>query len=86
MSNANLPKEKIIPDHTVDARELPSPLPLLRLKKQLAAMKSEAIVRIDCTDPCALDDIESWCFRMNHSFLGEKAGEECSSYYIQKNS
>lgn len=84
MSNANPLKEKIIPDNTVDARELHSPLPLLRLKKELAAMKIEAIVRIDCTDSGSLEDIESWCLRMNHSFLGEKKDENICSYYIQK--
>jgi len=84
MSNVNPLKEKIIPDNTVDARELHSPLPLLRLKKELAGMKLEAIVRIDCTDSASLDDIESWCIRMNHSLLGEKKGETSHSYYIQK--
>lgn len=84
MSNGNPSKEKIIPDNTVDAKNLHSPLPLLRLKKELAAMKIEAIVRIDCTDPGSLDDIESWCIRMNHSFLGEKKEEDGCSYYIQK--
>ena len=84
MSNPNPLKEKIIPDNTVDARELHSPLPLLRLKKEIAAMKIESIVRIDCTDPTSRDDIESWCHRMNYSFLGEKNEENSCSYYIQK--
>ena len=80
MSNTN----PIIPDNTVDARGLHSPLPLLRLKKEIATMKIEEIVRIDCTDSGSLDDIESWCYRMNHSFLGEKKEDDISSYYIQK--
>jgi tRNA 2-thiouridine synthesizing protein A len=85
MSNSNHIKEKIIPDNTVNARELHSPLPLLRLKKELAIMKVEETVRIDCTDSASLDDIESWCVRMNHSFLGEKKEEDTYSYYIKKN-
>lgn len=84
MSNVNPSKEMIIPDYTVDAKELHSPLPLLRLKKQIATVKIEEIVRIDCTDSGSLEDIESWCMRMNHAFLGEKKDEEGCSYYIQK--
>jgi tRNA 2-thiouridine synthesizing protein A len=84
MSNTNPSKEKIIPDYTVDAKELHSPLPLLRLKKEIATMKIEEIVRIDCTDSGSLEDIESWCIRMNHTFLGEKKDDDGCSYYIQK--
>jgi TusA-related sulfurtransferase len=76
--------DSLIPDNTVDARELKSPLPLLRLKKEIAVMKTDEIVRIDCTDQGSLNDIESWCIRMNHSFLGEKKDGDNSSYYIQK--
>ena len=55
-------------------------------KKELAVMKADDIVRIDCTDFESLDDIESWCDRMNNNFLGEKGDENVSSYYIQKKS
>lgn len=74
----------LIPDSTVDAKDLHSPLPLLRLKKEIARLKTDAILQIDCTDPGIHDDIENWCSRMKHTFLGEKKEELYTSYLVKK--
>ncbi len=72
------------PDKTIDARNLLSPIPLLRLKKELALMNSKEIIQIDCTDAGIGDDISSWCTRMKHNYLGEVRDFEFSSYFIMK--
>ena len=77
-------EKNVTPHKTVDARKLLSPIPLLRLKKALATMKSEDILQIDCTDSGAGDDISSWCSRMKHTYLGEVRDFDYSSYFIMK--
>ena len=72
------------PDKTIDARNLHSPIPLLRLKKELALMNAKEILQIDCTDPGIGDDISNWCTRMKHNFLGEVRDFDFSSYFIMK--
>ncbi|MDJ0624292.1 MAG: sulfurtransferase TusA family protein [Desulfocapsaceae bacterium] len=84
MSSVKPLKENVIPDRIIDAKDIPSPLPLLRLKRELATMKIEEIVRVDCTDPGCHDDFDSWCTRMFHEFLGEKDNEHYVSYFIKK--
>lgn len=84
MSNVKLLKENVIPDKIVDATNIPSPLPLLRLKKVMATMKSEEVVRIDCTDPGCHDDFDNWCARLFHDFLGTKENVHHTSYFIRK--
>lgn len=68
----------------VDALDLHSPLPLLRLKKALAGMNRRDIVQIDCTDEGCRDDFENWCSRMEHTLLGQNNNLEHTSYFIQK--
>lgn len=84
MSISPINEQDIHPDNIIDAKDLHSPLPLLRLKKKLAHVNNGDIVQIDCTDFGSLNDIDSWCSRLNHIFLGEsKKGIYCS-YYIKK--
>lgn len=84
MSTANILKENVIPDRIIDAKGVQCPLPLLRLKKEMATMKCEEVVRIDCTDPGCHDDFENWCTRLFHYFLGAKKNENHTSYFIRK--
>ncbi len=75
---------KVTPDRSINAKNLHSPLPLLRLKKELALMFSEEIVQIDCTDVGSGSDIANWCSRMGHTFLGEKQETDHTSFFVQK--
>lgn len=72
------------PTKTIDARDLHSPIPLLRLKKALVLLNSKDILQIDCTDPGAGDDISSWCSRMKHNYLGEVRDFDYSSFFVEK--
>ncbi|MEE4242880.1 MAG: sulfurtransferase TusA family protein [Desulfopila sp.] len=81
--NKQLEKE-VVPNKKIDATNLHSPIPLLRLKKELAVMSSEEILEIVCNDGGSGDDIANWCYKQGHTFLGEKAAPETSSYFVQK--
>lgn len=84
MSHSTQLEKEVNPDRIVDATGLHSPIPLLRLKKELAKMNSDEIVRLDCNDSYLPDDIANWCDRMNHSYLGQKSTEDVLSLFILK--
>ncbi len=75
---------EVTPNRSINAKDLHSPLPLLRLKKELALMHAEEILQIDCTDAGSGNDIANWCSRMDHTFLGEKQETEYTSFFVQK--
>jgi len=84
MNESKTLEKEILPDRIVNAAGLHSPVPLLRLKKELASMSSEETLRIDCTDFDMRDDISSWCDRMGHTYLGEKQSDHSLSFFIVK--
>ena len=45
----------------LDARGLNCPLPILKLKKAIAALEPGARVRLVATDPGSLKDVEAFC-------------------------
>lgn len=49
------------PDQTLDAKGLNCPLPILRAKKALQAMKAGTTLEVLATDPGAVKDFEAFC-------------------------
>lgn len=58
------------PDLEVDALGLLCPLPVLRLKKRMAALPRGAIVRLLADDPAALIDVPHFCAEGGHVLVG----------------
>ena len=81
--NKQLEKE-VSPDKKINAINLHSPIPLLRLKKEIAAMHDGEIVEIICTDAGSGNDIANWCSKQNHTYLGEKQKEDKFSFFVEK--
>lgn len=48
-------------DQTLDAKGLNCPLPILRAKKALQAMKPGTTLEVLATDPGAVKDFEAFC-------------------------
>jgi tRNA 2-thiouridine synthesizing protein A len=66
------------PDETLDARGLSCPLPVLRARKTLKRMESEAVLEILATDPGSLKDFRSFCAQTGDTLLSavtEEGGE-----------
>ena len=55
------------PDLEVDALGLLCPLPVLRLKKRMAALPPGATVRLLADDPAALIDVPHFCAEAGHA-------------------
>jgi tRNA 2-thiouridine synthesizing protein A len=62
-------------DQELDARELKCPLPILRTKKALSAMRPGEVLRVATTDPASVDDFAAFARQTGHRLLAsEMAG------------
>lgn len=75
--------EDIKADETLDARGLSCPMPVLKTKKQVGKMSSGQILEILGTDPGTANDLPSFAKRGGHEYLGEKADQGFTRYYIR---
>lgn len=56
--------------HTLDARRLLCPMPVIRVQNRVEEMAPGDELEVTCTDPGALKDIPAWCRINGHEFLG----------------
>ena len=70
--------------HTLDARGLNCPLPILRTKKTLAGLQSGDVLEILATDPGSVRDLTSFCGQTGHEMLSSEAAESMYRFRIRK--
>jgi len=70
-------------DDEIDATGLLCPLPVLKARKRLKAMKSGAILRVLADDPAAVIDMPHFCAEQGHVLIGVSDNHP-QSYLIQK--
>ena len=58
--------------HTLDARGLNCPLPILRTKKAIAALSSGEILEITASDPGSVKDLDSFCSQTGHEMVSSE--------------
>lgn len=68
----------------VDASGLNCPLPLLRLKKALMAMKSGDVVKVIATDPAAHLDFGVYSDQAGHQIIEFIKHTHMQIFYIRK--
>ncbi len=63
--------------HTLDARRLLCPLPVIRVQEKVSGLSSGDALEVWCTDPGARSDIPAWCRINGHRLLdiSENDGE-----------
>ncbi len=63
--------------HTLDARGLNCPLPILRTKKAIAGLDVGEVLEVTSSDPGSLKDMDSFCVQTGHEMLssGEVDGD-----------
>jgi tRNA 2-thiouridine synthesizing protein A len=84
MSIDKVADHRIQPVKIVDAKGLNCPLPLLRIKKELAKLESGQIIQIDSTDTGSRNEIFGWCQRSGNEYLGEREEYEYIQYFVKK--
>jgi tRNA 2-thiouridine synthesizing protein A len=55
--------------HTLDARRLLCPLPVIRTQNKIKELVSGDVLTVTCTDPGVIHDIPAWCRIHGHSVL-----------------
>ncbi|MEA3276980.1 MAG: sulfurtransferase TusA family protein [Pseudomonadota bacterium] len=65
--------------HTLDARGLNCPLPILRTRKAIAGLDSGEVLEVAATDPGSVKDIDSFCRQTGHKLL---SSDESGGSYL----
>lgn len=71
--------------HTLDARGLNCPLPILRTKKTIASLNSGQILEVISTDPGSVKDLDSFCKQTGHLMLSSSENNGEFIFQIRKN-
>lgn len=71
--------------HTLDARGLNCPLPILRTRKAIAAMEAGEVLEVTATDPGSVKDISSFCNQTGHELLSHEEAGGNFIFHIRKN-
>ncbi len=61
--------------HTLDARRLLCPLPVIRVQDCVAGLKAGDTLEVACTDPGVRHDLPSWCRINGHHVLETREHE-----------
>jgi tRNA 2-thiouridine synthesizing protein A len=70
--------------HSLDARGLNCPLPILRTKKAIAGLDSGEILEVIATDPGSIKDLDSFCSQTGHEMLSSAQANGEFVFQIRK--
>ena len=71
-------------DETLDARGLLCPLPVLKARKRLQAMRAGQVLQIQADDPVAVVDFPHFCDESGHILVSADTRAEVQVYLIRK--
>ncbi|MEM5475615.1 sulfurtransferase TusA family protein [Pacificibacter sp. AS14] len=66
-------------DQDIDAIGLLCPLPVLKARKRLLAMKTGEVLRLVASDPAAVIDVPHFCAEAGHLLLAQTAADDALS-------
>ena len=69
----------------INAIGLKCPMPILKCKKGLNALKTNQILKIKTTDKSAKKDFEAFCKNTGHDLILFEIENEITTFYIKKN-
>ena len=71
-------------NHTLDARGLNCPLPILRAKKAINTMQAGETLEITATDPGSVKDLDAFCSQTGHELLSSDQADGEFHFRIRK--
>ncbi|MBI6628401.1 sulfurtransferase TusA [Pontibaca salina] len=71
-------------DHTLDARGLLCPLPVLKARKQLRSLPDGALLKLIADDPAAVVDVPHFCAEARHTLVAQEESGGVQTYLIRK--
>lgn len=69
--------------HQLNAKGLKCPMPVIKLQNLVRQAAQGDRVEIDCTDPAAEKDIQSWCKINRHQFISAQSELDHKRIIIQ---
>lgn len=70
--------------HSLDARGLNCPLPILRTKKALAELAPGETLAVISTDPGSLKDMHAFCKQTGHDLISSSSNQGEFEFLIRK--
>ena len=71
-------------DHTLDARGLLCPLPVLKLRKRLKSLAVGEVIALQADDPAAVVDVPHFCAESGHELVSTSDAPGVQTYLIRK--
>ncbi len=71
-------------DDDLDARGLLCPLPVLKARKRLGAMRTGQVLRMRADDPAAVVDVPHFCREAGHALLEMKTEGAVLIFFIRR--
>lgn len=71
-------------DHTLDAKGLNCPLPILKARKALKEVPTEGILEILATDPGSVADFEAFCRQTGNELMEHSEDDGIYRFLIKK--
>ena len=70
--------------HSLDARGLNCPLPILRTKKALSGLGTGETLAVISTDPGSLKDMQAFCKQTGHDLVSSSSNQGEFEFLIRK--
>lgn len=70
--------------HTLDARGLNCPLPILQTRKAIARMEAGEELEITATDPGSVKDMDAFCSQTGHQLISSNESDGEFVFRIRK--
>ena len=71
-------------DHTLDAKGLNCPLPILKARKALKEVPDGGILEILATDPGSVADFEAFCRQTGNELVEQSQDDKVYRFLIKK--
>jgi len=71
-------------NHTLDAKDLTCPLPVLRARKAMKHLAPGDVLEIEATDPAAVKDFPAFCEATGHELIGTGQAGAVFTFRIRK--
>ena len=70
--------------HTLDARGMNCPLPILRTKKALTELQSGQVLKVLATDPGSVKDFQSFARQTGHELVSHDESNRAFTFFMRK--
>lgn len=71
-------------DHTLDARGLKCPMPVVRTSQEIKKISVGGILELLATDPGSVADMVAWCKSTGNELLSRDRADGAFKFYIRR--